>query len=105
MMWRWVTRGLVLTVLTALCVPALFAQLPTGFVGVLDFPDPNATQSGVVLVKGWAYDPLAISRIDVSRRSSYSSVYFPSMMPSSPTSILAKRLWFICRRCWIGAVS
>ncbi len=65
MMWRWVTRGLVLTLLTALCVPALFAQLPTGFIGVLDFPDPTATHTGVVLVKGWAYDPLAISRIEL----------------------------------------
>ena len=64
-MWRWVTRGLVLTLLTALFVPALFAQSPTGFFGVLDFPDSNATQSGVVLVKGFAYDPQQISRIEL----------------------------------------
>jgi hypothetical protein len=64
-MWRWVTRGLVLTLLTALSIPALFAQLPTGFIGVVDHPDPTVTHSGVVLVKGWAYDPLSISRIEL----------------------------------------
>src|SRR5205085_2834770 len=61
-MWRWVTRGLVLTVVTALLAPALLAQ---EFVGVLDSPDPNAPQSGMVLVKGWAIDPHQISKVEL----------------------------------------
>lgn len=62
-MWRWVTRGLVLTVVSALLGPALFAQ--TGFVGALDFPDSAAVQSGVVLVRGWAFDPAQITKIEL----------------------------------------
>jgi hypothetical protein len=64
-MWRWVTRGLVLSLLLTAFGPALLAQLPGGFVGVVDTPDPTRDQSGVVLVKGWAYDPLTISRIEL----------------------------------------
>lgn len=60
-MWRWVTRGLILTLL-ALFAPALLAQ---GFVGDLELPDPGQTQSGMVLVKGWAIDPQAINRIEL----------------------------------------
>jgi hypothetical protein len=62
-MWRWVTRGLVLALLSALLAPALLAQ--TGFVGALDFPDPAVVQSGVVLVRGWALDPAAITKIEL----------------------------------------
>jgi len=62
-MWRWVTRGLVLSSL-ALLAPILFAQ-PYQFVGDVDSPDPNRVQSGVVLVKGWALDPGQISRIEL----------------------------------------
>jgi hypothetical protein len=62
-MWRWVTRGLVLTLLSTLLVPALLAQ--SQFIGALDFPDPAITQGGVVLVKGWAYDPAQISKIEL----------------------------------------
>src|ERR1700704_792370 len=61
-MWRWDTRGLVLTLLIALTAPAVFAQ---DFIGALDLPDATVTQSGEVLVKGWALDPTAISRIDL----------------------------------------
>jgi hypothetical protein len=60
-MWRWVTRGLILTLL-ALSAPALLAQ---GFVGDLELPDPSKTQSGMVLVKGWAIDPQAITKIEL----------------------------------------
>ena len=62
-MWRWVTRGLVLTLL-ALLTPALLAQ-NFGFIGDLERPDPNAPQSGIVPVKGWAYDPQQISKIEL----------------------------------------
>lgn len=61
-MWRWVTRGLVLT-FVALLAPLLLAQVT--FVGSLDSPDPARPQSGVVLVKGWALDPGQISRIEL----------------------------------------
>ena len=64
-MWRWVTRGLVLASLTALLAPALLAQLPSGFVGEVDRPDPDVTHSGVILVRGWAFDPVQISRIEL----------------------------------------
>lgn len=65
-MWRRVTRGLVLSLLLTAFAPALFAQLPSGFVGVVDLPDAAAPyHSGVVLVKGWAYDPLTISKIEL----------------------------------------
>ncbi len=64
-MWRWVTRGLVLTLLATFLSPALYAQLPTSFVGSLDFPDSRVTQTGVVLVKGWAFDPLSISKVEL----------------------------------------
>ncbi|MBK5258533.1 MAG: hypothetical protein JJE51_03005 [Thermoanaerobaculia bacterium] len=46
-------------------VPASFAQLPPSFVGVVDRPDPNVEQTGVIGVKGWAYDPLSISKIEL----------------------------------------
>lgn len=62
-MWRWVTRGLVLTIV-ALCAATVFAQ-QTGFVGVLDQPDPAVTQTGMVLVRGWALDPQQISKIEL----------------------------------------
>jgi hypothetical protein len=61
-MWRWVTRCLVLTVV-ALLAPALFAQLT--FTGDVDAPDPSKTQSGMILVKGWALDPGIISKIEL----------------------------------------
>ena len=62
-MWRWVTRGLVLSSV-ALLAPFLFAQT-FAFVGAVDAPDPSRTHSGVVLVKGWALDPAQISRIEL----------------------------------------
>jgi N-acetylmuramoyl-L-alanine amidase len=60
-MWRWVTRGLILTLL-ALSAPLLVAQQ---FVGDLDAPDPTVTHSGVVLVRGWALNPDPITRIEL----------------------------------------
>ncbi|MBV8546472.1 MAG: hypothetical protein JO093_04350 [Acidobacteria bacterium] len=63
-MWRRVTRGLVLVVLTSLVVPVLLAQTAETR-GSLDFPDPNVTQTGVILVKGWFLSPEAISRVAV----------------------------------------
>lgn len=62
-MWRWVTRGLVLALLSALLAPALLAQ--TGFIGAVDLPDPAAVQSGVVLVRGFALDPAQITKIEL----------------------------------------
>ena len=62
-MWRFGTRGLVLALLTALCLaPASFAQQ---FVGDVDLPDPARTQSGMVIVRGWALDPGNISKIEL----------------------------------------
>ena len=61
-MWRWVTRGLVLTVL-ATCFPtALFAQ---DIIAALDFPDPTVPNSGEVLVKGWVLDPISVNKIEL----------------------------------------
>jgi Bacterial Ig domain len=60
-MWRWVTRGLILTLL-ALLAPALLAQ---DFVGDLELPDPGRIQSGMILVKGWAIDPHQIAKIEL----------------------------------------
>ena len=62
-MWRWVTRGLVLT-LVALCALTLVAQTFT-FHGELDGPDPERTHSGVVIVRGWALDPTTITKIEL----------------------------------------
>ena len=64
-MWRWVTRGLVVALLTTFLVPALLAQLPPDFIGALDLPDPAVSHSGVVLVRGWAFDPQQISKIEL----------------------------------------
>ncbi len=65
-MWRWVTRGLVLSLLVTLTAPALLAQSGTGFIGSLDHPDSNVPHSGVVLVNGWAFDPTGtINRIEL----------------------------------------
>lgn len=63
-MWRWVTRGLVLSFM-ALLAPLLLAQPTFQFVGDVDSPDPARIHSGVVLVKGWALDPAQISRIEL----------------------------------------
>jgi hypothetical protein len=62
-MWRWVTRGLVLSIAILLLAPAAFAQ--ADFVGALDSPDASQTQTGVVFVKGWALDPAQISKIEL----------------------------------------
>lgn len=64
-MWRWVTRGLVLALLAALSVNALLAQLPTGFIGQVERPDVTVAHSGVVLVRGWVFDPVQISHIEL----------------------------------------
>ncbi len=64
-MWRWVTRGLVLAFLLASLSPSLIAQTPGGVIGQLELPDPNVTQGGVVLVRGWVFDPAQISRIEL----------------------------------------
>ncbi|HSP33496.1 MAG TPA: hypothetical protein VLU46_04175, partial [Thermoanaerobaculia bacterium] len=64
-MWRWVTRGLVLALLTASLSSSLIAQTPGGVIGQLELPDPSVTQSGVVLVRGWVFDPAQISRIEL----------------------------------------
>jgi hypothetical protein len=65
-MWRWVTRGLVLTLMAALFVPALTAQ-QFSFVGDLELPsaDPAIQHSGMILVRGWALDPGIISKIEL----------------------------------------
>src|SRR5207247_741509 len=57
-MWRWVTRCLILA-LVALIAPSLLAQQE--FIGALDFPDPNTKQSGVIFFKGFALAPHLIS--------------------------------------------
>ena len=61
-MWRWVTRGLVLTILTTCFPTALFAQ---DLVAALDFPDPTIPNSGMVLVKGWVLDPISVAKIEL----------------------------------------
>jgi hypothetical protein len=61
-MWRWVTRGLVLAALFTFSVPAVSAQ---GFAGFVDRPVESAVVSGVVVVEGWALDQDVISRIDL----------------------------------------
>ena len=60
-MWRWVTRGLILTLL-ALLAPALLAQT---FTADLERPDPTRVQSGIVLVQGWVLDPHAVTKIEL----------------------------------------
>jgi hypothetical protein len=62
-MWRWVTRGLVLTVI-ALCASAMVAQTFT-FHGDVDAPDPERTHSGLVMVRGWALNPVTINSIEL----------------------------------------
>lgn len=63
-MWRWVTRGLVLTFVAAFFAPALLAQ---GFVGDLELPgaDPSINHSGMILVRGWVLSPSEVSRIEL----------------------------------------
>lgn len=63
-MWRWVTRGLVLTFVALLLAPALFAQT-VDFIGDVDAPDPEREHSGVILVKGWALDYNLINKIEL----------------------------------------
>jgi len=61
-MWRWVTRGLVFTLL-ATCIPtALYAQ---DLIAALDFPDPTISNSGMVLVKGFVLDPVQVAKIEL----------------------------------------
>lgn len=62
-MWRMVTRGLVLGLLVMSLVSSVSAQ--TEFIAFLEKPVPNETVSGMVLVQGWAVDPVGISRIDL----------------------------------------
>jgi N-acetylmuramoyl-L-alanine amidase len=58
-----VTRGLVLGLLVMSLVSSASAQ--TEFIAFLEKPVPNETVSGMVLVQGWAVDPVGISRIDL----------------------------------------
>lgn len=64
-MWRWVTRGLILTFVSVLSIAALAQTQPTSFLGSLDLPDPSVTQYGMVLVKGWAYDTRQVDRVEL----------------------------------------
>ena len=61
-MWRWVTRGLVLTVLAISLTPAVHAQ---DFIAALDQPDPNVTWSGVIPVRGFVLDPGQVTKIEL----------------------------------------
>jgi hypothetical protein len=61
-MWRWVTRGLAFSSVVLLITPALLAQ---GFVGSLDSPDPNQTQTGEVFVRGFVLDQAQVQHIDL----------------------------------------
>jgi len=61
-MWRWVTRGLVLTVFATFFPTALFAQ---DLIAALDFPDPTVPNSGEILVKGWVLDPVSVTKIEL----------------------------------------
>lgn len=61
-MWRWVTRGFVLSLLAALLAPTLTAQ---DFIGVVEKPDPAVVQSGMILVQGYALDVAQISKIEL----------------------------------------
>ena len=60
-MWRWVTRGLVLS-LVALFAPLLFAQTAP-FLADIDSPAATSTQSGMIVVKGWVLDPNQLSEL------------------------------------------
>jgi hypothetical protein len=62
-MWRWVTRGLVFTIVALFAATVLAQQ--ADFIGVLDLPDPTVTQSGMILVRGWALDPQQISKAEL----------------------------------------
>jgi hypothetical protein len=61
-MWRWVTRGLVLTFATALLTPALLAQES---IGSIDEPDPGVTQTGLIKVRGYLLDQQQASRMEL----------------------------------------
>lgn len=61
-MWRWVTRGLVLTIF-ATCIPtALHAQ---NLIAALDSPNETVPQSGEILVRGFVLDPLSVTKIEL----------------------------------------
>ncbi|MGK2856234.1 MAG: hypothetical protein ACSLFQ_03405 [Thermoanaerobaculia bacterium] len=62
-MWRMVTRGLVLGLMFVSLVSSASAQ--TDFIAFLEKPLASETVSGMVLVQGWAVDPVGISRIDL----------------------------------------
>lgn len=62
-MWRMVTRGLVLGLMFLGLVSSASAQ--TEFIAFLEKPQANETVSGMVLVQGWAVDPVGIARIDL----------------------------------------
>lgn len=61
-MWRRMVRGLVLGSALAFLLPSAFAQ---DFVGVLENPLEGETVSGMVLVRGYAFDDTNISKIEV----------------------------------------
>ena len=63
-MWRWVTRGLVLSVFVLLSASTLVAQTTT-IIGAVDSPDPGTPQTGMVLVKGWLLDPSSVSKAEL----------------------------------------
>ena len=68
-MWRWVTRGLVLSCVAVLATATAFAQSQCGIdsncIGSLDLPAENSVQSGVVLVRGFALALPEVSKIEL----------------------------------------
>ena len=68
-MWRWVTRGLVLSLFAALATAGAFAQVQCGSdlncIGSLDSPDPSATQSGVILIKGFVLAQPDVAKVEL----------------------------------------
>lgn len=62
-MWRRIVRGLALGSVCLFLVPAAFAQ--NSFLGVLERPLEGETVSGVVLVRGYALDEKAVSKIEL----------------------------------------
>ena len=68
-MWRWVTRGLVLS-LVALFAPLLFAQTAP-FLADIDSPAATNTQSGMIVVKGWVLDPNQLSELHLNDDDQY----------------------------------
>lgn len=64
-MRRWVVRGVISTCVSLIVAGVLAQSGPLGFVGAVDLPDTTVMQTGVVIIRGFAFAVRRLTRIEL----------------------------------------